>query len=310
MLGETVIAIGNPFGYQRTVTVGIVSGLHRNTPVNGSQDYKDLIQTNADINPGNSGGPLVNIEGEMIGINVAVRMGAQGIGFAIPVDSAIDVIASLVASSHKNPIKTSLQLRTTHDSNDRKLEVVAASSSSGLEEIEEGDCIVAIDGQDVRSRLDFELALLGRKIGEQLPITLQRHGKTHFKHITLNSVQGPSNNKLVHKEVPKEPSSSDPWEQLGIRVVEVGPVALRPNSDKYQGGLKITAVRPASPAANQKIEVGDILVGADGWKTEKMRDLVWVLNSPEFQRSNTANLYIVRGAEEWVGTIQRPRNIR
>ncbi|MBU6176046.1 MAG: trypsin-like peptidase domain-containing protein, partial [Planctomycetes bacterium] len=84
--GETVIAIGNPFGYQNTVTVGVISALHRNIPVNGSQEYTDLIQTNADINPGNSGGPLLNIDGEVIGINVAVRVGAQGIGFAIPVD--------------------------------------------------------------------------------------------------------------------------------------------------------------------------------------------------------------------------------
>ena len=89
--GETVIAIGNPFGYQNSVTVGIISALHRDIPVNGSQQYNDLIQTNADINPGNSGGPLLNIDGEVIGINVAVRVGAQGIGFAIPMDTAVEV---------------------------------------------------------------------------------------------------------------------------------------------------------------------------------------------------------------------------
>jgi serine protease Do len=89
MRGETVVAIGNPFGYQNTVTQGIVSALHRDIPVNGTQEYKDLIQTNADINPGNSGGPLLNLDGDVIGINVAVRVGAQGIGFAIPIDSAL-----------------------------------------------------------------------------------------------------------------------------------------------------------------------------------------------------------------------------
>ena len=96
--GETVIAIGNPFGYQNTVTVGIISALHRDIPVNGTQQYNDLIQTNADINPGNSGGPLLNIEGDVIGINVAVRVGAQGIGFAIPIDTALEVMADLVAA--------------------------------------------------------------------------------------------------------------------------------------------------------------------------------------------------------------------
>ncbi|MCU0712957.1 MAG: trypsin-like peptidase domain-containing protein, partial [Pirellula sp.] len=102
MRGESVIAIGNPFGYQNTVTVGIISALHRNIPVNGSQQYTDLIQTNADINPGNSGGPLLNTNGEVIGINVAVRVGAQGIGFAIPIDNALDVMANLVAQYRKS----------------------------------------------------------------------------------------------------------------------------------------------------------------------------------------------------------------
>jgi serine protease Do len=86
MIGETVIAIGNAFGYVHTSTEGIISALHRDVPVNETQQYRDLIQTSAGINPGNSGGPLLNIDGEMIGVNVAVRVGAQQIAFAIPID--------------------------------------------------------------------------------------------------------------------------------------------------------------------------------------------------------------------------------
>ena len=82
LIGETVLALGNAYGYEHTVTRGIVSALHRNVDVSPTQRYEDLIQTDASINPGNSGGPLLNINGEMIGINVAVRAGAQGIGFA------------------------------------------------------------------------------------------------------------------------------------------------------------------------------------------------------------------------------------
>lgn len=317
MLGETVIAIGNPFGYQRTVTVGIVSGLHRNTPVNGSQDYKDLIQTNADINPGNSGGPLINIEGDMVGINVAVRMGAQGIGFAIPVDSAIEVIADLVSTSQRNQLCGDLQLRNIIHQDARQLEVVSASSVNGATHcLENGDCIVAVDGQDVRSKLDFELALIGRKIGEQLPLTIRREGKTQIKHLTLSALSG--HTKFVSKEVGstaasyKENSTNDEaWEQIGIRVVQVGAASVRNNSDKYKGGLKVTAVRPQSLAAQQKIQVGDILVGAIGWKTPTVEDLNWVLNRDEFKRGPTVNLYIVRGSEEWIGTLNRQeRNIR
>src|SRR5262249_33336187 len=96
MVGESVIALGNAFGYEQTVTRGIISALGRDVQVSDVQAYDDLIQTDASINPGNSGGPLLNIDGEMIGVNVAVRAGAQGIGFAIPIDSALTVAAKLL----------------------------------------------------------------------------------------------------------------------------------------------------------------------------------------------------------------------
>jgi serine protease Do len=97
MIGETVLALGNAFGYEHTVTRGIISALHRNVEVSRTQRYDDLIQTDASINPGNSGGPLLNIAGEMIGVNVAVRAGAQGIGFAIPIDRALAVVTELMS---------------------------------------------------------------------------------------------------------------------------------------------------------------------------------------------------------------------
>ena len=97
MVGETVIAIGNAYGYEHTVTRGVVSALHRTVQVSDSQKLLRLIQTDASINPGNSGGPLLNIDGELIGVNVAIRAGAQGIGFAIPVDVAMEIAANLMS---------------------------------------------------------------------------------------------------------------------------------------------------------------------------------------------------------------------
>ena len=102
MPGETVIAVGNAYGYEHTVTRGIVSALHRAVQVSDAQFYDDLIQTDASINPGNSGGPLLNIDGDVIGINVAVRAGAQGIGFAIPIDKVVSVAAGLLATCNAN----------------------------------------------------------------------------------------------------------------------------------------------------------------------------------------------------------------
>ena len=98
MVGETVITIGNAFGYENTVSVGIVSALQRNVTLSDEQVYRNLIQTDACINPGNSGGPLINIDGELIGINVAVRAGAQGIGFALPIDDVKEVAAEMMST--------------------------------------------------------------------------------------------------------------------------------------------------------------------------------------------------------------------
>ncbi len=99
LVGETVIAIGNAYGYEHTVTVGVVSATGRDVTLNKEVSYKALIQTDASINPGNSGGPLLNVFGELVGLNVAIRAGAQGIGFAIPVDNVVRVAAGLIAQA-------------------------------------------------------------------------------------------------------------------------------------------------------------------------------------------------------------------
>src|SRR5262249_425745 len=102
MVGETVVAIGNAYGYEGTVTVGIVSAGKRGGTLNKEISYKSLIQTDASINPGNSGGPLLNMNGELVGVNVAIRAGAQGIGFAIPVDTMIRVAADMLSIRKRN----------------------------------------------------------------------------------------------------------------------------------------------------------------------------------------------------------------
>src|SRR5262249_43322905 len=97
MVGETGITIGNAFGYENTVSVGIISALHRDVTLSDDQVYRNLIQTDACINPGNSGGPLINVDGQLIGINVAVRAGAQGIGSALPIDDVKRVASELLS---------------------------------------------------------------------------------------------------------------------------------------------------------------------------------------------------------------------
>lgn len=299
MRGETVIAIGNPFGYQHTVTQGIISALHRNVQAagNGTQEYRDLIQTNADINPGNSGGPLVNIDGEMIGINVAVRMGAQGIGFAIPVDSAMDVAADLIAQSQRNTNHLGMSFRTAYEDNTSFVEVASTKSNFGDQEIQVGDHVISIAGREIHNRLDVELALLGHKAGEELEVVMTRDGSNVSHSIALSSAS-PSG-KLVSENM------DEIWDRVGVRVVEVASAELPANRAQYKGGLKVVEVRKGGPAALTQIKVGDIMVGAMSWKTPSVEQLNWVLNHPEFKRAAKPQVFVMRGTNIYTGEIGR-----
>ena len=128
MEGEPVIALGNAFGYEHTVTRGIISALGRDVQVSDTQTYDDLIQTDASINPGNSGGPLMNVDGEMIGLNVAVRAGRQGIGFAIPIDQVMHVAAQLLSVEQLENKRHGL---VTHASNEPGVPLVVDEVAAG-----------------------------------------------------------------------------------------------------------------------------------------------------------------------------------
>src|SRR5439155_26821538 len=114
-VGETVVAIGNAYGCEHTVSTAIVSAIKRDVTLNKDISYKSLIQTDASINPGNSGGPLLNINGELIGVNVAIRAGAQGIGFAIPVDTMIRAAAEMLSIRKRNSTWHGLVVRDNVD---------------------------------------------------------------------------------------------------------------------------------------------------------------------------------------------------
>src|SRR5688572_13254834 len=116
MLAEPVIAIGNAFGYEHTVTTGIVSALKRDVTLNKEVSYRSLIQTSAGINPGNSGGPLLNIHGELVGVNVAIRAGAQNIAFALPIDNVLKTTAEIIGARRRTGQVHGLAVRDMVDS--------------------------------------------------------------------------------------------------------------------------------------------------------------------------------------------------
>jgi serine protease Do len=300
MRGETVVAIGNPFGYQNTVTQGIISALNRNIPVNGSQEYRNLIQTNADINPGNSGGPLLNLDGEVIGINVAVRIGAQGIGFAIPIDSALEVMADLVAASHPEPVAHGLELTRSYENGVSKLMVRSeGEGGKSIGNVPICDVVETINGVAVTNRLEFELQMLDQRPGGSVELGIARGDGRVTQAIALRSAPIASDQSLARTV----------WEQIGVRVVAVPAQAVAGSGEDYQGGLRITEIRAGSPAAKQRLQVGDIIVGIMEWQTATLADLQWILASANFRAAPSAKYYVVRKRQQLM-VAMTPETVR
>lgn len=295
MTGEPVLAIGNAYGYTHTVTRGIISALHRPIEVSETQTYPDLIQTDASINPGNSGGPLLNIDGEMIGINVAVRMGAQGIGFALPVDEAIDVVARLMDEEVTRRVDHGVAGKSTINPNGGTFVVTNVNSGSPGETsgLRAGDVVVSADDKPVRRALDFERFMLGHQAGDEAKIVVMRSGEE----VDISLVLG--------EPVTTPTTVSDQaWEVLGVRLAPVPAQSVRQQSSRYRGGLRVSSVRPGGPAARQGIRTGDILVGLHKWETVSLDNMAYILENEEFLQAQPAKFYILRSGETLFGQIR------
>jgi len=297
MPGETVVAVGNAYGYEHTVTQGIVSALHRTVQVSDYQKYADLIQTDASINPGNSGGPLLNIDGEMIGINVAVRVGAAGIGFAIPVNQAMEVAADLLSCERTSLVSYGAQLQTDF-ADDSSQVVVASIDSSGPADkagLQAGDVILAVGGRDVHRRLDVERALIGRQAGDAVEIEFRRGEEAEATDLTLVAAEADVTDRNV---------TDLAWSQLGVRLAPVSAAAFRKYNSRYRGGLKVTAVKDDSPAQRHGIRSGDVLVGMHKWETISEDNVAYILSSTEFKATQPFQFYILRSGKTLYGNMQ------
>jgi serine protease Do len=256
MIGEQVIAIGNPFGLQQTVTTGIISALNRNIRAGKNMVYSDFIQVDASINPGNSGGPLLNINGSLIGINTAIYQKAEGIGFAIPIDHAKRIVDELIRYGKVRrgwmgvsvqELDAQLSRHFKLDGNKGVLVVgVADKSSAGKAGLKRGDIIISIDDHEVRGKSDFRGRMASYTVGSSIRFAIMRDGKMMERKVRVTSIP-----KTYVKEFTRN------W--IGLNVQENSERFARANRLTTSKGMVVMEVVPNSAAGRIGIKPGDII---------------------------------------------------
>ncbi len=250
LVGEPVIAIGNPFGLSNTVTTGVVSALNRSIRTD-NRVYHGFLQTDASINPGNSGGPLLNAAGELIAVNTAVYGGAQGIGFAIPVDVAKRVVSELIAHGEVQPVWLGLDFQNLNPELREALRLPDAVGGALVNRVrpggpahragvQRGDVATKLDDRPVASARGFFEMLAAATAGQKLHIELWRDG-------ALRTVS------VKAEEIPEGLIEELAEELLGMRL------ELRRKT-----GFVVAAVRSGSAAAQIGIQRGDVILGING----------------------------------------------
>jgi serine protease Do len=258
-VGQWVVAIGSPFGLEQTVTAGIVSAKGR---VIGSGPYDDFIQTDASINPGNSGGPLLNMNGEVIGINTAIIASGQGIGFAIPINMAKGIIEQLKKSGEVTrgwlgvgiqPL--SKEMREYYGVEEGRgvlVSQVFPGDPADKAGIRAKDIIVAIDGEKISDARDLTGKVASLAVGSTASVTVLRDGKKKTFKVTIAKRE---EDRVASSERrgPKEDAA------LGIRVSEITPEISRRFNLEEEEGIIVVNVAQGSKAEEAGLEPGDII---------------------------------------------------
>jgi Do/DeqQ family serine protease len=262
-VGQWVIAIGNPFGLDRTVTVGIVSATAR-TRV-GVTTYENFIQTDASINPGNSGGPLLSLDGRVVGINTAIVAAGQGIGFSIPINEAKSVMGQLIARGKvvRGWLGIAIQdvtdeLAASFGVREREGVLVADVMKGGPAEaagLRAGDVIVELSGVKIREVPDLQRRVAAVAPGQTVPVRVVREGKPQRLDVRIGEMPA---------EDPTAPVSVDPEpEGFGLQIEALAPDAAERLGVPFSQGLLVTDVATGGPAERAGLRRGDVILEID-----------------------------------------------
>ena len=285
-VGEIVIAIGNPYGLQQTVTMGVVSAKGRSIPAGTEgQVYRNFIQTDTAINPGNSGGPLLNIKGEVVGINTAIIPYAQGIGFAIPINIAKKNIDDLINLGKVRRSWLGVYIQDVTPEIAKQFNLIETKGvlvgdvikNSPAEEvgIKTGDIIMKVNDEEVNSPEELQDKIRDVEIGKNADIEVVREGKTI--NFIVKIVEMPTV-EVEGSESPKEKVFSV---QTGIQVEPVTSEIAKEIGLPWVKGLVITEVVPGSSADDMGLQQGDIVLEASRTEVSSIGEWEKVINKLE-----------------------------
>jgi len=292
-IGEWVVAIGNPFGLEHTVTAGIVSAKWRSI---GQGPYNSFIQTDASINPGNSGGPLINLAGEVVGINTAITAEGQGIGFAIPINMVKGALQEL---KEKGKItrgwlglmiqKVTPDLAKSFGLEKNKGALVAdvvENSPAEKAGIQQGDVIVSFDGKEINEYVDLSRYAGLTQPGKKIRLEIIRDMKK--KEMTVKIAAFPDEEKISQAPIETE---------LGMSVQDITPELAEHFNLSETTGVLITNIVPDSPADKANIRRGDIIVEVDKQKVKNVNQFKKVV-----KKNKKTLLFLVKRGEHLLYT--------
>ena len=292
-IGQWVVAIGSPFGLERTVTAGIVSAKGR---VIGSGPYDDFIQTDASINPGNSGGPLLNMRGEVVGINTAIIASGQGIGFAIPVNLAVGIISQL---KDKGEVVRGWLGVAIQDVNQDMADYYGLEEQKGVlvADVFEGDpaekagirpkdVIIEVDGKKVETSRQLTAMIAEIPVGEKVDIKVLRNGKPKRFNVKIAKRDDA---RLMSRS---DSESSPQRQEFGIQVSELTEEIAQRFNITETSGVIVSDVERGSAGDRSGVQVGDIIKEIDHRVIESVQDYTSALEQAE--ADEPLNLFIWR----------------
>jgi serine protease Do len=303
MVGETVIAIGNPMGYANSLSTGVISATDRTVTFQGGLQIGGLIQTDAPINPGNSGGPLLNVKGELIGINTAIRGDAQNIGFAIPVDALADELVHLLDYERLNRVIVGAVVAQRHGKTAEELRVVTVQRDTPADgQLRVGDQVLAINGKPMQQVSDFACQMLSVKPGDTLTFKCLREGKEVSAAVTVKAKPRPDGGAMAERV-------------FGMTLRELTPQLARDLRLPVESGLLVSKVEDKGPADLLGLKVKDVVFQVERLYVKDLDSLGLLLE--EIKAGDAIKIGVIRGnVAAWVqirarteapGATTRPR---